>query len=298
MQAGFEEQIASLNTRISALNDKNTDLQNELQSKLEALNSSAHASEEAKAGVEHLLQNEITSNTDKDVQIKQLQDKVNALGKEAPAYKEQLDLLDKAREEAESKVASLIKSKEDLATEFNKQLSILKDEKRETEIKLQKELRSLESDKIETEGQLKSRVTELEKESEIKRMNTEEPKTPPVITAGNPVPEVLEPVSAKPEEVAVKKPKIESKQAKEENTPGKVVSGSVIEKDSVNKEILVDLAKADGVVVGQTMAVMRENDKIAELKVVKVSDNFTVAKTLLEKDFNAIELFDKAELSL
>jgi hypothetical protein len=192
----------------------------------------------------------------------------------------------------------LIKSKEDLATEFNRQLSILKDEKREVEIKLQKELRSLEQDKTDTESQLKSRVTELEKESEFNRMNVVVPRNPPLPLEDNPVVESKPELESVKPEAAVKKSKIEPQQIKEESAAQKVVSGSVIEKDSVNKEILVDLVKADGVVPGQTFAVMRENEKIADLKVIKVLDSFTVTKTLSDKDFNAIELFDKAELSL
>jgi len=245
------------------------------------------------------LQNEIASNTDKEVKIKELQAQVAALDKEAPAYKQQLDLLNKAREEAEAKVAAVVKSKEDLATEFNKQLSTLKDEKNELEIKLKKDLRSLEADKQETEAQLKSRISEAEKETQTIKMNAEAPKTPEAVKEEVPTVEIKSlPEIVVPAEAPSGGSKPSSRIQNEEKKTGKVVTGSVIEKDATKKEVLVDLVKADGVALGQTLEVMREDEKIADLKVIKVMDSFTITKPLTDKDFNTIELFDKAELSL
>ncbi|MBU4252643.1 MAG: hypothetical protein KKC39_00255 [Candidatus Omnitrophica bacterium] len=274
LQLSFEGQLASLNARISELNDKNKSLQNELQSKDEALNSSASAAEGARVTAEIQLRSEIASNNEKESKIKELQEKIATLEREAPDYREQVDLLNKARKEAESRVTYLIKTKEDLAAEYDKNLAALKDEARDVELK---------------------------KEAEIKNKDAEAPKNISAVIEENPgfedkpEPE-LEP--AKPLKAEVKKPKIAAQRTQEEKAQQKLISGSVIEKNSVNKEILVDLVKADGVAEGQSMAVMRENEKIAELKVVKVLDSFTVTEALSENDFNAIELFDKVELSL
>jgi len=60
----------------------------------------------------------------------------------------------------------------------------------------------------------------------------------------------------------------------------------------------VDLTAADGVKVGQTLTVLREDERIAQLKVVKAGASFTIAKPVLDKDFNAVDLFDKVEISL
>jgi len=189
LRAGFEKQIDFLNTKISALNDKNSNLQKELQSKIKALDSSIRASEEAKLGAENRVMNEAKFKIEKEIKLKELEAKIAALGKKAPAYREQPDFLDMARAEAESKVTSLIKTNEDLVTECNKQLTILKNEKRDTEIRLKNKLLSLEKDRAQTEKQLKNRITELEKDSGVKRTNVEMPKNLSTLIEENHIPE-------------------------------------------------------------------------------------------------------------
>ncbi|MDP2766237.1 MAG: hypothetical protein Q8O41_02135, partial [Candidatus Methanoperedens sp.] len=285
LQLSFESQLASLNARISALNDKNTDLQKELQSKTEGLYAAVTSAEGAKVAAESQLRSEIASNNERESKIKELQGKIADLEKEAPDYREQVDLLNKARKDAESRVTYLIKTKEDLAAEYDEKLTTLKGEEKDAEIKLRKELDDLRQDKAQREEELKNRLAEMKREAEINRRDAETPQNISVSIKENPE------FEDKPEPEPVKPLKAEKAQQR-------LVSGSVIEKNSLDKEILVDLVKADGVAAGQSMAVMRENEKIAELKVVKVLDSFTVTEALSENDFNAIELFDKVELSL
>ncbi|MFH0917775.1 MAG: hypothetical protein V1830_01425, partial [Candidatus Omnitrophota bacterium] len=117
-------------------------------------------------------------------------------------------------------------------------------------------------------------------------------KTPPVIATL--IEESPLPQEDKPAEPAQPPQQVK----KEKPSGGKVIFGVVIEKNPAKKEIMIDLTRDSGVEVGQSLVVVREDEKIADLEVTRVSDNYSIAKALTDNDFGAVELFDKVEFSL
>ncbi len=274
LQAGYEEQLTVLNTRINALHDRNAQTQAELQAEIEVLKGSLRQAEQARVEAEDLLKNEIAVGTEKENKIKELQDRIAVLEKVAPVYLEQINYLDKDRQLAELRVATLMQSQEMQEAKCDEKLATLEDQNNELET-IKEELRSLEIDQVRREQERQDQAVESEPTLQLKDANAVEvPQEQPVLA--------------------------ETKLALAENQTAlaAAVIGSVIEKDTLNNEILVDLVESDGLTPGQRLQVLREDKQIAELRVERVADSFTVTKAVSENDFQAVELFDKVRLSL
>jgi hypothetical protein len=73
--------------------------------------------------------------------------------------------------------------------------------------------------------------------------------------------------------------------------------GMVIGKNQEKREILVDLGEDDGIKKGQLFDVYRNDEKIAILKAIKIFDDFSATKILLDQDFDKVEEFDDIMVS-
>lgn len=310
--ANLNKERNSLQNELSQVENNLKETENKLQLEISSLRTRAVLTSEvdilnkAKKELEDKIREKISSQAKLEDKISSLQERVSSLTDKNSDLKFKLTALNASisvsdgsqagteallknetasNQEKESQIEGLKSKivsmeKEDssfkegfviLETKLNSQIENLKNEKRKIEEKLNDALRR--------------NATASESELEPKR-SEEENKNVEVDLE-------VEPSGLK--EPLTKNSEVEIDKEKKENINENEISGSIIEKDSVNREIWVDFVKNSGVIEGQVLSVFRGNVKIAELKVIKIFDSFTVTKTMVDKDFDALELFDKVD---
>jgi hypothetical protein len=202
-----------------------------------------------------------------------------------------------------------VKDKEVKLKNAESKLASLEQEKKEMEVRLRNELVRFKKYKEEMEKQLNNRLADLEiklkKEAESKRsIEAELNKRLPSefeekeMIKVEPRERLTAPIK-RPEEEQKESPEMEPTKTKEDL--GKVIEektfGSIIGKDSENREIWIDFGGVNGIAEGQTFDVYRKDVKIAELKAIKIFDSFTVTKTLSDEDFDSVEELDEVRIA-